>query len=82
METGRPGLPWRPVAVRALLSRLPRWRLLSIGFDQLVVDRIHAVVDPRNPRSMAVAERIGMKHVGRTDRYYGLPLEHFVVLRA
>jgi RimJ/RimL family protein N-acetyltransferase len=55
--------------------------LLSRGFALLDVDRIHAVVDPDNPRSMAVARRVGMQPLGTTDRYYGKTLEHFAITR-
>ncbi len=55
--------------------------LLARGFAMLDLDRIHAVVDSENPRSMAVARRIGLSHLGKTDRYYGQPLEHFAITR-
>jgi [ribosomal protein S5]-alanine N-acetyltransferase len=51
--------------------------LLRYGFDVLGLDRLHAVVDPPNARSLAVARRIGMRHTGKTTRYYDLELEHF-----
>jgi len=41
--------------------------------------RVHAVVRPGNLRSMAVCERLGMEHHGRTNRYYGIETEHFTV---
>jgi RimJ/RimL family protein N-acetyltransferase len=56
--------------------------LIAYGFAELDVDALHAVVDPGNPRSCAVAKRIGMSHVGTTDRYYGDELEHFVIGRS
>lgn len=43
--------------------------------------RIHAVVEPDNARSTAVARRIGMRHLGRTDRFYGKTLELFAITR-
>lgn len=51
--------------------------LLELGFAHHRCDLLHAVVEPGNTRSMAVARRIGMQHVGQTGRYYGLVLEHF-----
>ena len=51
--------------------------LLRLGFEHHACSVLHAVVEPANPRSMAVARRIGMHHVGQTGRYYGLTLEHF-----
>jgi RimJ/RimL family protein N-acetyltransferase len=44
--------------------------------------RVIALVDPDNVRSLAVCRRLGMTHLGQTDRYYGLALELFVLERA
>jgi [ribosomal protein S5]-alanine N-acetyltransferase len=55
--------------------------LLALGFRHHDCDVLHAVVEPPNHRSMAVAKRIGMEHVGQTTRYYGLTLEHFTYAR-
>lgn len=41
------------------------------------LDQVLAVVNPDNHPSQAVCRRLGMEHVGRTDRYYGVPLEVF-----
>ncbi len=41
------------------------------------LDRVLAVVDPDNTRSQAVCRRLGMTHLGQTDRYYGATLEVF-----
>jgi RimJ/RimL family protein N-acetyltransferase len=38
---------------------------------------VHAVVYPRNVRSLAVCRRLGMTPLGPTDRWYGVPLEAF-----
>lgn len=38
---------------------------------------IFAVVRPDNAASIAVARRLGMEHLGRTDRYYDTELELF-----
>lgn len=43
--------------------------------ETLGLDKIHAVLYRENVRSAKVAERIGMKHVGATDRYYGVEVE-------
>lgn len=45
------------------------------------VDEVLAVVRPDNDRSLAVCRRLGMEHLGRTTRYYGLELELFRVRR-
>ena len=39
------------------------------------IDEVFAIVRPGNPRSSAVARRLGMEYVGRTDKYYGLHAE-------
>ena len=45
------------------------------------LDRVLAVVDPDNTRSQAVCRRLGMTHLGPTDRYYGATLEVFELRR-
>lgn len=51
------------------------------GFDHERLDEIYAVVQPANFASLAVARAVGMQHVGRTDRYYNLTAELFVIRR-
>jgi len=46
------------------------------GF-RLGVPEVFAVVRPDNQRSQAVCRRLGMRHLGRTGRYYDLTLELF-----
>jgi RimJ/RimL family protein N-acetyltransferase len=41
------------------------------------IDEVFAIVRPGNQRSSAVARRLGMEYVGRTDKYYGLHAELF-----
>jgi RimJ/RimL family protein N-acetyltransferase len=53
--------------------------LLVRGFEALKLPELHAVVEPPNDASLAVARRLGMRHTGATDRYYGRTLEHFVL---
>jgi RimJ/RimL family protein N-acetyltransferase len=55
----------------ALASRRPR----------ALLDRVLAVVDPGNVKSLAVCQRLGMTHLGQTDQYYGLTLELFELTR-
>jgi RimJ/RimL family protein N-acetyltransferase len=45
------------------------------------LDRVLAVVDPDNSRSLAVCRRLGMTHLGQSDRYYGMRLELFQLRR-
>lgn len=40
---------------------------------------IYAVVRPDNRASLAVCRRLGMRSLGRTDRWYGAELESFVI---
>jgi RimJ/RimL family protein N-acetyltransferase len=53
--------------------------VMTYAFEKLKLDRLHAVVMPGNDRSIAVTQRLGMVAQGRTDRYYGLDLEHFTI---
>ena len=41
------------------------------------IDEVFAIVRPGNERSSAVARRLGMEYVGRTDKYFGLHAELF-----
>ena len=41
------------------------------------IEEVFAIVRPGNARSSAVARRLGMEYVGRTDKYYGLHAELF-----
>ena len=51
--------------------------LLRYGLDALGLDTVYAVVDPPNHRSLAVARRLPMRALGRTELYYGCSLELF-----
>ena len=53
----------------------------AIPSGRPLLDRVIALVDPDNDRSQAVCRRLGMTHVGQTDRYYGLALELFELSR-
>jgi len=52
-------------------------RLLEYGFKELGLQRIVAVVDPKNDRSLAVARRLGMNEEGIVRAY-----DHDLVLFA
>jgi RimJ/RimL family protein N-acetyltransferase len=43
------------------------------------LDRVLAVTYPQNAASRAVCARLGMRHEGRTDRYYNLTCELFSI---
>jgi RimJ/RimL family protein N-acetyltransferase len=47
-----------------------------------VLDSVVALVDPDNVRSQAVCRRLGMRHSGQTDQFYGLTFELFELDRA
>ncbi|MEH1938158.1 MAG: GNAT family N-acetyltransferase [Nostoc sp.] len=48
--------------------------MLNYGFSLLNLPVIYAVVKPENHASIHVTERLGMKSVGRTNKYYGIEL--------
>ena len=50
---------------------------LERAFGECGLAEVLAVVDPDNARSIAVCQRLGMTHVGQTDRYFGVTLELF-----
>jgi len=53
----------------------------AYGFDVLGLDEVLAVVLPENVASLAVARDVGMRPLGRTDRYYGVVAELFAMNR-
>lgn len=54
----------------------------EFGFRHLPnCPRLLAVVYPENVASQKVAERIGMKRIGRSTQYYGVELEVFELQR-
>ena len=54
---------------------------IGLAFGARGLDRVVAVVDPDNVRSLAVCRRLGMTHLGQTIEYFGLTLESFELLR-
>ena len=50
--------------------------VITRGF-RLGVPEVFALIKPDNPRSQAVARRLGMRHLGRTTRYKDTELELF-----
>lgn len=50
---------------------------LGLAFGACGLAEVLAVVYPDNARSIAVCRRLGMTHLGRTDRYFGATLELF-----
>jgi RimJ/RimL family protein N-acetyltransferase len=55
---------------------------IALAFGPRGLDRVVAVVDPDNRRSLAVCRRLEMVHVGQTSEYFGLTLELFELTRA
>jgi RimJ/RimL family protein N-acetyltransferase len=54
---------------------------VALAFGPRGLDRVVAVVDPDNHRSLAVCKRLEMTHLGQTSEYFGLTLELFELLR-
>lgn len=54
---------------------------VTLAFGARDLDRVVAVVEPDNGRSLAVCHRLGMAHLGRTSEYFGLTLELFELVR-
>jgi RimJ/RimL family protein N-acetyltransferase len=45
------------------------------------IDAVYAVIYPGNDRSVAVTRRLGMTPLGRTDRWYGVELDAYILQR-
>ncbi len=63
-------------------GRVPDGRVPGPVPGRPPLDRVIALVDADNARSQAVCRRLDMTHRGRTDKYYGVSLELFELLRA
>ena len=48
--------------------------MLNYGFNVLNLPVIYAVVKPKHDASIRVTQRLGMKPVGKTKKYYGIEL--------
>ncbi|MBE9207347.1 GNAT family N-acetyltransferase [Nostoc sp. LEGE 06077] len=48
--------------------------MLKYGFNILQLPVIYAVVKPEHHASIRVTQRLGMKPMGRTNKYYGIEL--------
>jgi RimJ/RimL family protein N-acetyltransferase len=62
----------RGLATEAARGAIERGRAAGLG-------EIYAVVRPGNTASLAVCQRLGMRALGRTDRFYGVEMEAFVI---
>jgi RimJ/RimL family protein N-acetyltransferase len=51
--------------------------VVGLAFGVRGLAEVLAVVYPDNAKSIAVCRRLGMTHLGQTDRYYGVTLELF-----
>jgi RimJ/RimL family protein N-acetyltransferase len=54
---------------------------VALAFGARDLDRVVAVVEPANVRSLAVCARLGMAHLGQTNQYFDLTLELFELRR-
>jgi RimJ/RimL family protein N-acetyltransferase len=54
---------------------------VALAFGPRGLDRVVAVVDPENVRSLAVCKRLGLTYLGQTSEYFGLTLELFELRR-
>lgn len=52
--------------------------MMQYGREELKLPEIHAVLFAENVASRKVTERLGMRHLGSTDRFYGKTVEHYV----
>ena len=51
--------------------------MIAYGLEIARLPQIFAVVYKENKPSLRVCRRLGMEHIGETDRYYGVDLELF-----
>jgi RimJ/RimL family protein N-acetyltransferase len=80
------GIPTRDVEVGWHL-RVDRWgrgyateagrAIIAYALEIARLPEVLAVVYRENEASLRVCARLGMEHVGQTDRYYGVTLELF-----
>ncbi|MDA7884945.1 GNAT family N-acetyltransferase [bacterium] len=54
-------------------------KMVELGFAQQNLQQIYAVTGPNNHKSQEVALRLGMKHQGLTDKYYGQTVDLFKI---
>lgn len=55
--------------------------VIAYAFEILKLPEMFAVVYKENEPSVRVCERLGMEHIGETDRYYGVTIELFRLKR-
>lgn len=54
---------------------------LKYGFEERGLEEIYAIVRKENVRSQAVCDRIGLKFIEMTDRYHGLTLRLYRLMK-
>ena len=54
-------------------------KMIEIAFDELGLKELSAVTGLDNVRSQKVAKRLGLKHIGQTDAYYGQTVDLFKI---
>ncbi len=66
---------WNKGYATELVKALIQW-----GFSNLSVNKLVAVINPKNERSRRVLEKVGMCYVGK-DRYYDKEVERYEILK-
>jgi [ribosomal protein S5]-alanine N-acetyltransferase len=65
------GWHFRPASWGLGYATEAAYAVVQYAFEQLKLPLLLAVMDSRNERSIALAERLGMRYDGVTTRYYG-----------
>jgi RimJ/RimL family protein N-acetyltransferase len=53
--------------------------LVEHGFKQMRLPELHAIAYPENKASLRIMQKLGMEYQGRTDRYYGVTVDHYLL---
>ncbi len=51
--------------------------VMKYGFS-LGLKELHAIAYPENKASLKIMQKIGMRYLGSTDRFYGVTAEHYL----
>jgi RimJ/RimL family protein N-acetyltransferase len=53
--------------------------LVEHGFKQMRLPELHAIAYPENKASLRIMQKLGMEYQGRTDRYYSVTVDHYLL---